>query len=279
MSVQGNFGSEKFNYVKVEVEGCDLGEGESMSDEELINQSFNFVNLRGYPSLLGDETETVVSYSQDFTYFKVLDPGNTQSSNVFFMESIINLKDNILDIFDTEEFDVPIFEVSKRVDYSSVIPHNSRLAKREYISIFFRADSENRFYKREGYDLLTFLGDLGGLFDICMIMGMSLTSIFAGRMFTAALIRSAYRVQKYFRDSSQFYETTSRHKLTTESQSQSSSISSAQQAEAIEEANDEIDDEVRGIGGAVTAETRQQANNMSSTWRDTNTCTPTMMHV
>ena len=54
MSVQGNFGSEKFNYVKVEVEGCDLGEGECMSDEELIYQSFNFVNLRGYPSLLGD---------------------------------------------------------------------------------------------------------------------------------------------------------------------------------------------------------------------------------
>ena len=193
----------------MEVEGCDLGEDECMSDEELIYQSFNFVNLRGYPSLLGDETETVVSYSQDFTYFKVLDPGKTQSSNVFFMESIINLKDNILDIFDTEEFDVPIFEVSKRVEYSSVIPQDSRLAKREYISIFFRADSENRFYKREGYDLLTFLGDLGGLFDICMIMGMTLTSIFAGRMFTAALIRSAYRVQKYFRDSSQFYETTS----------------------------------------------------------------------
>ena len=77
MSVQGNFGSEKFNYVKVEVEGCDLGEGECMSDEELIYQSFNFVSLRGYPSLLGDETETVVSYSQDFTYFKVLDSGKT----------------------------------------------------------------------------------------------------------------------------------------------------------------------------------------------------------
>ena len=54
MSVQGNFGSEKFNYVKVEVEGCDLGEDECMPDEELIYQSFNFVNLRGYPSLLGD---------------------------------------------------------------------------------------------------------------------------------------------------------------------------------------------------------------------------------
>ena len=156
------------------------------------------------------------------TYFKILDPHLTQSSNMFFMESTINLKDNILDIFDTEEFDVPIFEVSKSVEYTSVIPRESLIRKREYISIFFRADSENRIYKREGYDLLTFLGDLGGLFDICMIMGMTLTSIFAGRMFTAALIRQAYRVQRYFRDSSQFYETTSRRKLTTESESQSS---------------------------------------------------------
>ena len=105
------------------------------------------------------------------------------------MESTINLKDNILDIFDSLEFDVPIFEVSKLVDYSSAIPHDSRISDREYMTIFFRADSETRIYKREGYDLLTFLGDLGGLFDICMILGMFLTTMFAGRLFTAALIR------------------------------------------------------------------------------------------
>ena len=76
MSVQGNFGSESFNYVKIEVEGCDLGEaeGDCMSDDELIFQSVNFVNLRAYPSLLGNNPDEIVAYSLDTTYFKMLDP-------------------------------------------------------------------------------------------------------------------------------------------------------------------------------------------------------------
>ena len=72
--MQGNFGSEHFNYVKIEVEGCDLGESDCTPDDELIFENLNFVTLRAYPSLLGDDTDTVVSYSQDFTYFKILDP-------------------------------------------------------------------------------------------------------------------------------------------------------------------------------------------------------------
>ena len=66
MSVQGYFGSDFFNYVKIEVQGCDLSdENDCMSDNELIYQNLNFVTLRAYPSLLGDATDTVVSYSQD----------------------------------------------------------------------------------------------------------------------------------------------------------------------------------------------------------------------
>ena len=67
--------------------------------------------------MLGDDTSSVVSYSLDFTYFKVVDPKRTQSSNMFFMDSVINLKDDIIDIFDTMEYDVPMFETSKIVDY------------------------------------------------------------------------------------------------------------------------------------------------------------------
>ena len=115
-----------------------------------------------------------------------------------------------------------MFETSKSINYNQVIPAGTPIAKREYISIFFRADSEQRFYKREGYDMLTFLGDLGGLFDIIMIIGWGLTSIFAGNLLTAALIGEVYKIQNYFRDSSEFYESKNLDKLTTESVSLSS---------------------------------------------------------
>ena len=138
------------------------------------------------------------------------------------MQSVLNLKDFVFDLFDKFEIFDPIFELSKRSDNYRVMPEELDIAEREYISIYLRADSEKRIYKREGYDILTFFGDIGGLFDIVLIFGWAMTTFFAGKVFTAALISKVYNVQNYFRDSSEFYETKKTHKLTTESESVSS---------------------------------------------------------
>ena len=54
----------------------------------------------------------------------------------------------------------------------------------------------------EVYDLLTYLGDLGGLFDIAFFIGKLLTMSITAKFFNAALISQAYRIQqplsKYF---------------------------------------------------------------------------------
>ena len=50
------------------------------------------------------------------------------------------------------------------------------------------------FYKREGYDLLTYLGDLGGLFDIVFILGSIITTFLTSKLFTANLISQLYRI-------------------------------------------------------------------------------------
>ena len=62
MSVQGQFGSSIFNYVRISLEGCDLGD-ECLPDEEVSGTYFGFVHLRAHPSLLGADEESVVSYS------------------------------------------------------------------------------------------------------------------------------------------------------------------------------------------------------------------------
>ena len=86
---------------------------------------------------------------------------------------------NIFDIYDQDEKQVPLFEPKQRIDYYKPITSDSPVADRTYIAIYFRAESAKNFYTREGYDILTFLGDLGGLFDIIFLLGASMSSIFA----------------------------------------------------------------------------------------------------
>ena len=45
------------------------------------------------------------------------------------------------------------------------------LAKRNYIQIYLRATNEQTYYRLEGYDILSYFGDLGGLFDALYISG------------------------------------------------------------------------------------------------------------
>lgn len=100
-----------------------------------------------------------------------------------------------------------IFETFKRLDYHEKMSKDLPLPEREYLSIYLRADSEKKLYKRVGYDILSYLGDLGGLLDVVMVVGQICTSVFVGRLFQAALIQSAYRIQSYDRDFEQFYQT------------------------------------------------------------------------
>ena len=82
--------------------------------------------------------------------------------------------------------------------------------------MFLRSYNEQRYYKREGYTALDYMGDLGGLLDVLMVLGSIATSIFASKLFSAELISHNYRIQEYMKDTSQFYETTELYKLTEE---------------------------------------------------------------
>ena len=57
------------------------------------------------------------------------------------------------------------------------------LSERRYVSIYLRQDENVRRYKREEYDILTFLGDLGGLLDIILLAGVAISSPFVVRLF------------------------------------------------------------------------------------------------
>ena len=70
--------------------------------------------------------------------------------------------------------------------------------------MFLRQDQYHRFYKHEAYDILTYLGDLGGLYGILYTLGMILTSRFVARMFNATIISQVYGIQTYLNDNTPF---------------------------------------------------------------------------
>ena len=80
-----------------------------------------------------------------------------------------------------------------------------------------RADDEHRLYKRKMDDILTYLGDLGGLIDAMYLLGYSLTSVLASKLFRAALIGHVYKVQSYNKTFPQYYETKEYAKLSSQS--------------------------------------------------------------
>jgi len=75
-----------------------------------------------------------------------------------------------------------------------LITQDAPLADREYLNIYFRADNDRTIYKRQAYDLLGYLGDLGGFLVVLIVFGHLMTYLIVGKLFKAALMGQAYRV-------------------------------------------------------------------------------------
>ena len=70
LKINGNIGSTDFNYVEIKMLGCN--ETVCLPDKDILKTSINFVQLKASPSLIQGE-EDVVTYTQDFSFFKFLD--------------------------------------------------------------------------------------------------------------------------------------------------------------------------------------------------------------
>ena len=71
LKLNGNIGSPDFNYVEIKMLGCN--ETDCLPDKDIFKTNINFVTLKATPSLILGE-EDVINYSQDFTFFKYIDP-------------------------------------------------------------------------------------------------------------------------------------------------------------------------------------------------------------
>ena len=64
----------------------------------------------------------------------------------------------------------------------------------ELVKVYLRVDNFRHQYIHEAYDLLTYLGDLGGILDVVLVVGMIVSGTFTSRVFQAAIVNSTYKI-------------------------------------------------------------------------------------
>ena len=61
-------------------------------------------------------------------------------------------------------------------------------------------------YVREDYSLLVYLGDIGGLLDVVLVLGWVLSHKVVLRLLHGALVGKVYRLQHYLKDMTPYYK-------------------------------------------------------------------------
>ena len=65
------------------------------------------------------------------------------------------------------------------------------------MAIYIRADKTYDNYERKVTDILTLLGDLGGLQEFFLLVGGLIVGFITQKMFMASIIKKTYHIRKY----------------------------------------------------------------------------------
>ena len=69
--------------------------------------------LEAYPNILGGDLEKTISYKSNQGAYISLEPRLSQIQNIYFMESVVRLEDNIWDFIDVAENEISTFEIDR----------------------------------------------------------------------------------------------------------------------------------------------------------------------
>lgn len=65
------------------------------------------------------------------------------------------------------------------------------------VSLYMRSDKMYDSYERKVNDLLTFMGDIGGLSEALIGIGVVIVGFINQKMFMSKIIRKIYHIRKY----------------------------------------------------------------------------------
>lgn len=65
------------------------------------------------------------------------------------------------------------------------------------VAVYLRSDRMFDKYERQVYDILTFLGDIGGLTEALISIGSLIVGFFTQKLFMSKIVRKIYHIRKY----------------------------------------------------------------------------------
>jgi len=65
------------------------------------------------------------------------------------------------------------------------------------VAVYMRSDKMYDAYERKVNDLLTFMGDIGGLSEALIGIGVVIVGFITQKMFMSKIIRKIYHIRKY----------------------------------------------------------------------------------
>ena len=65
------------------------------------------------------------------------------------------------------------------------------------LGIYLRSNKKHDVYSRQVTDILTFMGDIGGLSEALLSIGMVLVGFISQKMFMSKIVRKIYHIRKY----------------------------------------------------------------------------------
>lgn len=95
----------------------------------------------------------------------------------------------------SEELD--IFEYVRSYAYHLKPKKDTKVKDQVYAAFYFRQDETTRNYVRRTYDILDYLGDLGGIFELVWLVFSLSIGFLIARQFNAKLVSDLYKVQEY----------------------------------------------------------------------------------
>lgn len=201
--VQGNFYRNDMLYLELKLWKCQnstngnkvgVTPGVTCANQTTIDnyfrkQTFNFAFINNQ-FVIDDFVSPVHPYIDDQVFFEI-DPTVSKRANFYIQNAEAGLEDSYFQLGLSE--DMNFHQITNvryyEDDYTS---EDGTL-----VAIYMRADRMYDSYGRKVTDILTLLGDVGGLKEFFLILGELLVGFIAERLFLSSIIKKIYHIRKY----------------------------------------------------------------------------------
>lgn len=139
---------------------------------------------------LEDYVEPIQKYIDDSLFFE-LEADRIKKANFFIQKSEATLEDDILQIGQSQN--LTFYDVRNIQKYDDNYSNDDGYI----VAVYIRSDKMYDSYERKVTDILTLLGDIGGLWGALVGIGIVVVGFITQKIFMSKIVRKIYHIRRY----------------------------------------------------------------------------------